>query len=284
MSYYEELNRLYVEKTASPNTSQNEAVVTKSSVAPQKNKMSFGERMDAWNDKLDAFDDKVKAWNEQRVANKREKVYQRQQAKQEMDNQRIEKAHKLQQKLKNPSFKADAPDPKTQDQSLWSAIKGNKPQGGDKSQAINASTSVFANPNNQSSMGSRLLSWGKNNPKAAIGYGTAAAAGIGAAAYGIHKARQLKKKREQEKNQQSAYPQMMMRTAFEELDGLYLEKLASAEVEDVAESIPSGVQDDASMIEKIQESVKYTKKEDVPGGKSAPSRLVQRKNKERFRR
>ena len=71
---------------------------------------------------------------------------------------------------------------------------------------------------------------------------------------------------------------------YNRLYELYIEKLAAIDVPDVAESIPEGVPDDASMLEKIQEAVKYTKKEDVPGGKSAPSKLVQRKNKERFRR
>jgi hypothetical protein len=124
----------------------------------------------------------------------------------------------------------------------------------------------------------------KNNAafKKALGYGTAAAAGIGLAAYGVHKIRQAKKERREAEAQQSQYP--MQHTASCELNELYMEKLAAAEVPDASESIPRGVQDDASMIEKIQEAIKYTKKEDVPGGKSAPSKLVQRKNKERFKK
>lgn len=207
----------------------------------------------------------------------------RRQVLQEKDNQRIDKEYRLQQAKKNPSFRADAPDPKTQDQSFWSAVRGNKPQGGDQSQTITPQTSVLANPNNQSSLGSRMLSWGKSHPAKAAGYGLAAATAVGAAAYGVHKMRQLKKKQEQEP-QQSQYNQPMQHTASESLNELYMEKMASVDVQDAARSIPQGVQDDASMIEKIQESVKYTKKEDVPGGKSAPSKLVQRKNKERFKK
>ena len=208
---------------------------------------------------------------------------QQQQAMQELDNQRIEKEYRLQQAKKNPSFRSDVPDPSTQNQSFWSAVKGNTPQGGDRNQVINEKTSVFANPNNQSSMGGRMLSWAKNNPRQAILGSAATAAGLGAAAYGIHKMRQLKKK-QNEQAQQTQYNQPMYHTASEHLTAVYTEKLAASEVEDIATSIPQGVQDDASMIEKIQEAVKYTKKEDVPGGKSAPSKLVQRKNKERFKK
>ena len=276
-----------------------------------KDKPSFKDRVSGWNDKLNALDERINDRYKQRIAEKKEgaqpsnnvslgetfdgrreqknierqdKIHQKNQIKQQNDNLRIEKEYKLQQALKNPSFRPDTIDPKAQDKGLLAAIRGNKPQGGDQSQTINPSTSVFANPNNQSSLGARMLSWGKNNPgKAAIGAGLTTV-GVAAAAYGTHKARQLKKQREQQQSQQTEYPQEMYRTASEYLGELYSEKLASIDVEDIAGQIADKVQDDASLIEKLQESAKYTKKEDVPGGKSAPSRLVQRKNKERFRK
>lgn len=226
-----------------------------------------------------SFKDKLGEWNKQRAEKKQLNLTQKRQEMQRADNQRIDKEYRLQQALKNPSFKPDTVDPKTQDQSFWSAVRGNKPQSGDQNQTINPDTSVFANPNNQSGLGARMLSWGKSNPGKAIGYGTAAAAGVGLAAYGIHKARQAKKEEEQARQ-----GQQMQHTASFELNAVYMEKAAATEVPDAAESIPKGVQDDASMMEKIQEAIKYTKKEDVPGGKSAPSRLVQRKNKERFKK
>lgn len=226
--------------------------------------------------------DKVKQWREDRAVAKRDKIHQRNQMKQEKDNLRIEKEYKLRQALKNPSFRSDAPDPKTNNQSLLAAIKGNVPQGGDRNQAITAKTSVFANPNNQSSMGRRILSWGKNNPRVAAGYALAAA-GAGTAAYGLHKIRQLKNKQQQQ-DQQSEYPQVIYHTASEYLDELCLEKIASIDVADLAEQIPDRAQDNPVIMDKLQEVAKYTKKEDVPGGKSAPSKLVQRKNKERFKK
>ena len=232
--------------------------------------------------------DKVKQWRKDRADAKQLNLTQKRQEMQSLDNQRIDKEYRLQQAKKNPSFRPDTIDPKAQNQSFWAAVKGNKPQGGDRNQAITPNTSVFANPNNQSSLGARMLSWSKNNPgKAAIGAGLTTA-GVAAAAYGVHRAKQLKKNREQEKfqdaqNQPRSYDGMY-RVASEELNLLYAEKLASADVEDIANQIADGVQDDASSIEKLQESAKYTKKEEVPGGKSSPSRLVQRKNKERFRK
>jgi hypothetical protein len=176
---------------------------------------------------------------------------------------------------------ADTPNSNTQDQSFFAAVKGNRPKG-EQTQTITPETSVFANPNNQSNVGSRVLSWAKDNPKKAIAGTAAATAGTLAAAYGIHKMIQAKKeKREDEERRKK---QVIIRTASSNLEELYMEKLAATEVPDASESIPRGVQDDASMIEKIQEAIKYTKKEDVPGGKSAPSKLVQRKNKERFKK
>ena len=208
----------------------------------------------------------------------KKRLMQERQEIQRADNQRIENEYKRQQALKNPNFKT-APDPNTQNQSFWSAVKGNKPQGGDKNQAITPSTSVLANPNNQSSLGARMLSWGKSNPgKIAIGTGLIAA-GTAAAVYNMNKA---KKEKQQKQNQQ--IQDGMYRTASEELYLLCMEKMASTDVDDIANHIVSDVQDEANNIEKLQESAKYTKKEDVPGGKSAPSRLVQRKNKERFRK
>lgn len=272
-----------------------------------KYKPSFKDRVNDWNDKLNALDERINSRYKQSIVEKKEgvqpsndvslgetfagrreqknierqdKIHQKNQIKQQNDNLRIEKEYKLQQALKNPSFRPDTIDPKAQDQSLWAAVRGNKPQGGDRNQAITPKTSVFANPNNQSSLGARMLSWGKNNPgKAAIGAGLTTA-GVAAAAYGVHRAKQLKKRRQEQQNQQ--LQDGMYRAASEELNVLYIEKLASADVEDITSQIADEVQDDASLIEKLQESAKYTKKEDVPGGKSSPSRLVQRKNKERF--
>lgn len=124
--------------------------------------------------------------------------------------------------------------------------------------------------------------WIKNNPgKAAIG--ATAIAGAAAAAYGIHKHNQ-KKKEEQRQSQYSQYDQSMYRTASSYLDEMVLEKQASTEVEDVAVQIPEQIiPDEASMMERIVESVKHTKPQRTPGGKVTPSKFVQRKNKERFK-
>lgn len=324
MSYYNELNELYMEKVASPelqflvrdhkryrdaldekfmlNDIGNPRDGVLKNVYDKQNKQIDRQRRKGAYDKYrygnapsqtsapaietktQPLGDRVKAWNDQRIERKNQTkqldLTQKRHEMQRLDNQRIDKEYRLQQAKKNPSFRRDTIDPKAQDQSFWAAVRGNKPQGGDRNQAITPSTSVFANPNNQSSLGARMLSWSKNNPgKAAIGAGLTTA-GVAAAAYGVHRAKQLKKRRQEQQSQQ--IQDGMYRAASEELNVLYTEKLASADVEDIASHITDEVQDDASLIEKLQESAKYTKKEDVPGGKSSPSRLVQRKNKERF--
>ena len=152
-----------------------------------------------------------------------------------------------------------------------------------QSQLDNQQPAQVANQNsNPQGLLNRGTSWVKNNPgKAALG--ATAIAGAAAAAYGIHKHNQ--KKKEEEQKRQSAYSQPMYHTASTYLDELVMEKQAASEVEDFATQIPEQIiPDEASMMERIVESVKYNKPQRTPGGKATPSKFVQRKNKERFRK
>ena len=142
---------------------------------------------------------------------------------------------------------------------------------------------VKSQPQQNTAAFNKVTGWIKNNPgKAAIG--TTAVAGTAALAYGIHKLKQQKKQEEQNNQQYVAYNQPMYHTASSYLDELVFEKQASVDVEDVAAQVPEQiVPDEASMMEKIVESVKYNKPQKTPGGKVTPSKFVQRKNKERFK-
>ena len=142
---------------------------------------------------------------------------------------------------------------------------------------------VKSQPQQNAAAFNKVTGWIKNNPgKAAIG--TTAVAGTAALAYGIHKLKQQKKQEEQNNQQYAAYNQPMYHTASSYLDELVFEKQASVDVEDVAAQVPEQiVPDEASMMEKIVEAVKYNKPQKTPGGKVTPSKFVQRKNKERFK-
>lgn len=109
-------------------------------------------------------------------------------------------------------------------------------------------------------------------PAVLIGTGALTAAGLGA--HSIYS--KIKNKMENDKKNNRE------KTAYAILDEMYMSKVAQVDVEDAADSIPNGVQSDADMMTKIVEAVKYSKPQQTPGGKTAPSKLVWRKNKERF--